>query len=57
MNLPSGLKVGIVASFEQYLCQCLDFILNSFPDSSVHIGGDFDRYDMKIFKRNFDVYF
>ena len=53
--LPPGLKADILASFVEYVTECFDYILAIYPDASLYVCGDLNRYDLPFLSRDFNL--
>jgi hypothetical protein len=52
--IPPGLKNEIFLDVKQYFIDCLDYILNTNPEASLYICGDFNQYDFSFLCSQFE---
>ena len=50
-----GLKSEVFSSVREYITDCIDFILNCYPDSSIYVCGDLNRYDLTFLTNYYDL--
>jgi len=55
MYVPPGLHSDVFLSIEGYLCDALDFILNSVPDTTLFACGDCNRYNFNFLSVKFNI--
>ena len=53
--VPPGLNSDVFLSIEEYLCDALDFILNSVPDTVLFACGDCNRYNFNFLSVKFNI--
>ena len=55
LYIPPNLNSETFAAVQDYIVNCLDYVLNTFPEASLYVCGDFNRYDMSFFDDQFNL--
>ena len=55
MYVPPNLSRDTFLSIEQYICECLDFLLETNPETSLFVCGDCNRYNFEFLTCYFNL--
>ena len=55
LYIPPNLSSDTFVFVQDYIVNCLDYVLNMFPNASLYVCGDFNRYDMSFLYNQFNL--
>ena len=55
LYIPPNLNSATFLSVKDYIVNCFDHVLNAYPEATLYLCGDFNRYDMSFLFNLFNL--